>query len=97
MVLKMYSIFDKKSEIHHPPAFCHNTGHALRHFMTVFNDGNNMLNNFPEDFQIIEIGTFDDATAKVTACEPCHIIANGIELIQRHEIVDDREVKNDDA
>lgn len=82
MILKMYSVYDRKTEIHHPPAFCHNTGHALRFFTDVFTSPDNVFGKHAEDYQIFEIGTFNDEDAKLTACTP-HLITSGAELMTK--------------
>lgn len=82
MVLKMYSIYDRKQEIHHPPLLCHNTGHALRVFSDIFGTRGQVFNSHPDDFQIFEIGLFDDATAEVIKCNP-HLIASGVDLMPK--------------
>lgn len=80
MVLKMYCIYDRKSAIHQPPQFCHNTGHALRMYRDIFSDPKSQLHRYPEDFQIFEIGGFDDATANVMQITP-HLICSGTDLV----------------
>lgn len=79
MKIKMFSIYDVKSEIHHPPHYCHTTGHAIRHFTTLFSQQETTFAKFPEDFRVMEVGEFDDQTGKVTPKEP-HLIAQGTEL-----------------
>jgi len=65
MILKMYSVYDIKSKIYHPPCLCHNAGHATRMFTSTFSKPGSVMHDFPSDFQIFEIGAFDDQTAVI--------------------------------
>lgn len=80
MILKMYCIYDRKSQIHMPPNYCHNTGHALRVFTDIFRKSDTILNRYSEDFQVFEVGTFDDQTAEIKAVKP-YLICTGSDLL----------------
>ncbi len=86
MVLKMFTIYDRKSAIHQPPAYCHSVGHAMRVFMTVFRDPKSVFFQFPEDFQIFEVGSFDDRCAKLTPIGAPRLVCAGTELLEKKEI-----------
>ena len=82
MILRMYSVYDIKSKIYHPPQFCHNTGHALRYFAMQFKETNSVMAQYPADFQIFEVGAYDDSTAEIQALQnPTHV-ANVDELLE---------------
>lgn len=82
MKLRMYSIFDKKSLIHHPPQFLYNTGHALRYFKsTVERQERSFMTDYPEDFDVYEVGSFDDQTGVVEKMDKPQYIVNMGELI----------------
>jgi hypothetical protein len=82
MILKMYSVYDRKSEIHQPPCYCHNTGHAMRVFSMAFHNGEtNQLTSYPEDFQLFEVGSFDDQDASIAGLSKPHLICSGTELM----------------
>ncbi len=85
MVTKMYCIYDRKTEIHHPPHFCHNIAHALRHFRDIFSDTQSQLHRYPEDFQIFEVGAFDDKDACLMPQNP-HMLCSGTELVAPTEV-----------
>ena len=70
MILNMYSVFDVKSKIYHPPQFCHNQEHALRYFSMQFKDTNSVMAQYPEDFQIFHVGQYDDSTAEIQPMFP---------------------------
>jgi len=79
MMLKMFCMYDRKSETYQPPLYCHNVGHALRVFGNLFAEPGQMMYRYPDDFQIFEIGRFDDLTAEVVATKP-HLVCTGTEL-----------------
>ena len=65
MILNMYSLFDIKSRIFHPPVYCHNDPHCLRMFESELRKKQSIFAEYPEDFQIFNLGTFDDATGDI--------------------------------
>lgn len=65
----MFSIFDKKVGAYLPPLFLHNEIDAKRSVMVATETDNN-LRRFPEDYQLVRIGDFDDQTGVVTCHAP---------------------------
>lgn len=59
-----YACFDSKVGAYMQPFFCRSKGEALRSFTTTVNDGQSMLSKFPTDFDLFEIGCFDDSTGR---------------------------------
>ncbi len=80
MILKMFAIYDVKSEIHHPPSFAHTVGHALRTFKTIFSKEDLLYFQYPDDFQVFEVGCFDDLTGEICGCKR-HLICSGRECM----------------
>lgn len=80
-VLKMFCIYDRKSKIHHPPNYCHNTPHAMRVFKSIFAQKDSVFHTYPEDFQIFEIGQWDDATGLVTSLEKANFVCAGSDFV----------------
>lgn len=74
MVLRMYSVYDKKSQVYHPGQYCHNDPHALRFFSMQFENKDSVMGKYPEDFDIYRVGEFDDSTGLVKSCTPEYII-----------------------
>lgn len=81
MVLKMFCMYDRKSLIYNPPLFCHNSGHALRVFTDIFRQADSVVGRYPDDFQVWEIGTFDDQTGATVALLKPHLLCAGTELM----------------
>jgi hypothetical protein len=67
MIHQMYSVYDAKAATFQSPWFSMNNGTALRSFMEACEDKNTILNRFPDDFMLMNIGTFDDQEGVVTS------------------------------
>lgn len=61
MVTMIFSIFDKKTNVYGRPFFAHNEGHAIRLMDDELRQGEGVMSNHPEDFQLCRIGKFDDS------------------------------------
>lgn len=68
MILKVYVVFDSKTEAFGQPFFMKNKGEAVRGFTEVCNDTSSTIGKYPHDFSLFELGQFDDSSAKFT----CH-------------------------
>lgn len=67
--MKIYSVYDNASQSYGMLWISHNDVTAIRTFsMEVNNDvPNNMLRATPDDFNLIELGTFDQQTGELVA------------------------------
>lgn len=70
MIHQVFSIQDTKSQTFNPPFYQKNVGEATRTFSKLCNDTNSMLAQFPEDFVLHLIGSFDDDTGVLTSTIP---------------------------
>lgn len=60
MIVKAYSVLDKKVRLFNAPFFLSNDDVAVRHFsMSVNSDGETVMGRFPEDFSLVRVGEFD--------------------------------------
>lgn len=83
MQLKMYSIRDAKGEIYHPPFFKNTHGEAERDFTQLVRDPKTQPGQFPEDFDLYHLGTYDNQTGKLASLDsPQHMI-KAIDVTQR--------------
>lgn len=73
MKVRMYSIYDKKTQLFGFPQYCHNAAQACRMFTGVFLEPQNMMARFPEDYDIYDLGEFDDNSGTVTSDKPTFI------------------------
>lgn len=66
MLLKVFSVYDSKSETYGRP-FCAKTkGEAIRDFTDVANNKDNNIGKYPTDFALFHLGDFDDNSGVVT-------------------------------
>lgn len=67
MELQLISVRDSKGETFHPPRATKTIGEAERNFQHAVNEKveGNFLNQYPEDFDLYHLGTFDDQTGKM--------------------------------
>lgn len=61
----LYSVYDAKVKYFHPPMFMMNRGEALRSWEEIANDESSTICRHPNDFDLFELGEFDDQTGKI--------------------------------
>lgn len=66
MNLQIFAIYDKKAQFFSPPFVNRNKGEALRTLEDLANDPQTRINKHPADFQIFELGEWDEVTGKIT-------------------------------
>ena len=67
MVLKVYSVFDTKANCFNAPFFVSNDNLAKRNFVTLRDDPLSTVNKFPDDFQLFDLGSYDDLTGLIVS------------------------------
>lgn len=73
--LQMYSIYDSKAEIFHPPYFNKTHGEAERTFGQIVNDEKTQIGQFPEDYDLYHVGEYNDGTGQFTLPDsPKHML-----------------------
>jgi len=65
MKLRMITLFDKKTKIHHPPFFAHNRADAIRSIENNLSKEGTLFNKYPDDYQVYDTGEFDDTSGQV--------------------------------
>lgn len=76
--LKMFCVFDSKIGEYMQPFFATHSGEALRGWEQLVNDGKSNLFQYPEDFSLFEIGTFDTEKAVFQSLNTPHSLATAI-------------------
>lgn len=64
--MKIFSIKDRASEHFNQPFFQHTAAAAIRIIKNEMRQENSMLAAHPSDFELWELGTFDDQTGQLT-------------------------------
>lgn len=79
MIVKMFSLYDSKTLVFGQPVFSPTAMSAMR----AFEDGckkDPILQAHPGDYQLYEIGMWDDATAVITPLSPVKLLCNGLDF-----------------
>lgn len=64
MISKVFCIYDSKAEAYMNPFFQKNDAMALRSVRQAVADPNTTFHQFPMDFTLFYLGTYDDASAE---------------------------------
>lgn len=70
MRYKMFSVRDRAADMFGRPFFANTTGAAVRSFTDEINNAQSELAKHPEDYDLYEIGYFEDEFGTVTADTP---------------------------
>jgi len=74
MILRMYSVRDAKAEVFNPPFYQKTHGEAERTFAQLVRDPKSTVSQFPEDYDLYYLGTYDDQAGKVQSLDtPQHV------------------------
>lgn len=65
MITKAFSIRDVKAGTYNPPFFQYTPGMAERAVKHMMKDPGSMLGTYPSDFELFEVGSFDDESGRV--------------------------------
>lgn len=79
-MLKMFTVYDSKSETYLRPFSMISTGEAVRGFITTLNDGQSTMSLYPADFTLYEVGTFDESNCKFVIYEALENLGNGLHM-----------------
>lgn len=83
--LKIFAIYDKKVAIYRYPHFHQNIQDAVRQFQQEVKNPQNPLSQYPEDFDLYQIGQFDETTANIVPVQPAFYIESAINLIPKEQ------------
>ena len=79
MIQVIVAIKDRAADAFMRPWFIPTSGIAIRSFIDEVNReaADNNLFNHPDDFDLYEIGTFDDSTGRITSYEDMQVLMMG--------------------
>ena len=63
MKVKVFTILDIKAESYGPPFTSQTTATGIRQFQELVNDHNHFFSKYPEDYELYELGEYDDDDA----------------------------------
>lgn len=79
MKLRLFSILDVKGELFGPMMPVRTTQEAMRAFHMQYMNPETMINQWPEDYVLYEIGTWDPTTGQITSLENKHNLGSAQE------------------
>lgn len=65
--MKVYALFDEKSQSYGTPFFQLADGQASRSLQELVNDPQSLVAKYPEDFALYKLGEFDERTGMLNA------------------------------
>lgn len=69
MRMKVYTIYDKKSQVYTPPMVFHNDGHATRELqMQLRGNAKAVMSQYPADYDLLCICEWDDTSGQIGTC-----------------------------
>lgn len=82
MITKIYSLKDLKTDTFKQPFFQHSKGEALRTVTDLAKDPQSIVQRYPDDFHLYEIGTYNDENADIRVHETPEKVMEISELIK---------------
>lgn len=67
---RLYSVFDKKALTYSLPYTAVNDALAARFLVSTFEDTDNFIARYPEDFALYYVGDFDASNGQIVSCIP---------------------------
>lgn len=68
-----FSVYDNKVKVYHTPFFQHHREEAKRMVQKMVNTTDSNIANYPQDFELYELGVFDDDSGKIEFTTPQHV------------------------
>lgn len=70
MVLNAYSLYDSKAVLYSQPWFLINDAFAIRAVVQLAREPGTSIHDYPTDFSLFHLGTFDDTLGGLTSVNP---------------------------
>lgn len=80
MKTKLYSIYDSKALAFLPPICAATDGVAVRMFQSAVLKEGHDFNQYPEDYSLHQVGTWEDETGELDQAEPNKAITTAMAL-----------------
>ena len=85
MIKTLYSVYDIKAVFYGMPFEAKSDGDAARMFSGACKDQSSMLGQYPSDFQLFKVGSFDDHAGQMSSITPVFIMS-GSEVFANADI-----------
>lgn len=77
---QLFAIRDQKTEHYTQPWLAHTPGEAQRNFQRLVDDSNTQVGQFPTDYDLYSLGSYESSTGKITAHDTPQHIVHGAQL-----------------
>lgn len=78
------TVLDTATQVFGQPQFMHTKGEATRSFSDIINaKESNALRDHPDDYEMYEIGTYDEQTGVITPHKKPKLINRGKDLVMK--------------
>lgn len=81
MILRAYSIYDRKALQYHPPFYASTDASAVRSLADLANDNQTTVGRHPADYVLYHIGEYDDQTGRLTPVSPLNHVMDAQALV----------------
>lgn len=81
MKVGIFSVYDKKTAAFMQPFFQHTRGQAMRTLTDTVKGRESLIGSHPEDFQLFQVGEFDDQEGKIVPLKDGRFVCNASELV----------------
>lgn len=86
MEWKLMTVYDTKAGIYDRPFVARSNGEAIRGFSDAINDAKTTIGKHPEDFNLMEIGIYNDQTGEVDRKKiTCLITGSNCKVVENGE------------
>lgn len=82
MIKHCYSIFDKATKTYLPPFTETTENAAIRQFAMSVNHVGGFINQYPGDYSLFQVGTYDDHTGALFPAKPVMFIIEAVKLVK---------------
>lgn len=82
MMMKVVAVFDIKAKAYMQPWFAGNVGSAMRAFGDEVSKEGSPLGRHPEDYQLFELGSYDDSTGLIIGASPCKLLCTALDYVK---------------
>lgn len=80
-MMKVFSVYDLKACAYLQPFFSGNAGSAIRAFEDAVGDAKSPIAKHPSDYQLFELGTWDDNSGAIAGILPMNLLCTGSDFI----------------
>lgn len=81
MIMKVFGVYDSKALAFLQPFFSNSNGAAVRAFADAVCDGKSPIAMHPGDYQLYELGEFDDHSGELSPLSPTKLLCNGLDFV----------------